>query len=92
MRAQIKTHTVDAKRVAGILPLRSHGQLMSPDRGLVLILGNDVQHVWLGEGGGIAPEVGDVLITDAELQTTYVVTAQKFSSFFSQVTEPSRTA
>jgi hypothetical protein len=80
---RVKSHEVFATKITGVLPLTSqNGQLISPEAGLVLLLEDRSRHRWLTEQGGVTPTIGDFLVDDRELRTTFIVSAARFTELF----------
>ena len=82
----VKKHFVTATKIAQVSPLRHGGQITSPDAGLLLVLSDNTKHKWLIEDGAI-PVVGSFLVHDADLNTRYLVTAEKFAELFTAIAD-----
>jgi hypothetical protein len=82
MSYQMKSHNVEAVRIARVEPLISQGAMMSPSSGLLLTLENGTKHKWLAAKDESSPVVDDFFVTDAELKLSYVVPADKFPWLF----------
>jgi hypothetical protein len=79
------SHEVAAVRIVNLQPLLGRNeQLVSPESGLVLVLEDETKHKWLCEKDSVTPTVGDFLVTDKELNVTYIVTAAKFATLFQE--------
>ena len=80
---RVNSHEVEGSKIVGVKPLLGRNtELMSPEFGLTLVLDDDTHHKWLSEKDSVTPTVGDFLVTDKELNVTYVVSATKFETLF----------
>ena len=78
----VKAHSVTAERIVGLQPLVVNGVMAAPDAGFTLVLADDSKRRWVADKIGAVPSVEDFLVTDPELNVTYVISAAKFSEMF----------
>jgi hypothetical protein len=81
MSVSVNAHKVSAIRIESIQPLRRGGQLVHPDEGVLIILSDGTKKKWLNEGG-VPAKAGDLLISDTDLNATYVINPEKFAELF----------
>jgi hypothetical protein len=83
MNYQMKAHSVTAQHIEKVEPLIIGGdKMLSPDAGIRLRFEDGTSLRWMIEQGQAAPQVGDFLVTDTELATTFVISAAKFELLF----------
>ncbi len=85
MKCTIKSHEVTASRIERTEPIFSHGAMVAPDKGLVLVMVDGSQEKWAADKSGIVPTIGDFLVRDPELHFTVVVPAARFRELFAEV-------
>lgn len=79
-----KPRAVLASQVIRVEPLMSKNTtLLSPDRGLVLVLDDGTKHRWLAEDGAM-PAPDDYLVRDGELHHDFIVPVNKFAELFEE--------
>ena len=84
-RFQIAAHEVEVTKIAAIEMLIEHSRIISPETGLILRLDDGARHVWGAAKNEAMPLVGDALVSDPDLQLTFVVPASRFSELFTEV-------
>ena len=88
---KVNAHQVTACRIVRIEPAVSQGKMLSPDAALILVLDDNSKHQSVADKSGTV--VDDWLVHDAELDITFVVSAEKFALMFtdlSAVAKPRR--
>lgn len=82
---KVNAHQVTACRIVKVEPLISQGKMLSPDAALILVLDDNSKHRWVADKSGTVPVVDDWLVHDAELDITFVVSAEKFALMFTDL-------
>ncbi len=83
MNYQMRAHAVTVEHIEAVLPLIIGGdKLVAPDQGIILRLDSGKKLKWLAEPNVPMPQVNDCFVQDAELGTTFVVSASKFDALF----------
>jgi len=80
----LKSRAIEAKRIISVNPLTIRGQMVGPNEGLLLALENGGTQRWVGYNGERMPIAGDYSVTDSELDSIYVVAADKFILLFDE--------
>ena len=81
MTYKVHAHAVRALRIEKIEPLVVGNMVLAPDAGVRLST-TEGRHKYMAEVGAPMPAIGDWLVWDDELHTTFVVTADQFPELF----------
>lgn len=79
MAFTLKSHGVAAVKITALAPLVRNGAALSPEAGLKLVLEDGRRMNWLAESGAM-PSIGDWIVEDGVLGTTFVLTPSKFTA------------
>jgi hypothetical protein len=79
---------VDAAKITSVLPVEDHGVLQPLDAGISLRLDDGSTFRTDARMGTFAidtlPNVGDVLIRDKALELNFIISPEKFETFFKE--------
>jgi len=80
----LKSRAIEAKRIISVNPLTIRGSMVGPNEGLLLALDGGSNQRWVGSNHESMPLVGDFVVSDTDLGSTYVVPQNKFSVLFEE--------